>query len=195
MKNKKFSFKTEYVEVWNYVKSLKNYIYLSLGIFVLFALIGFFVPAPEFLRQIILNFLKELVDKTSGLSQVELIAFLFFNNTTSSFFGMFFGIFLGIFPLISLIFNGYLLGFVASISVSEAGPLILWRLFPHGIFELPALFLSLSMGLKLATFVLKKNVWKELKNYSLNSMRVFILVVIPLLIIAAIIEGSLIVLA
>ena len=34
--------------------------------------------------------------------------------------------------------------------------------------------------------------WKTLKLYFENSMRVFILIVIPLLIIAAIIEGSLI---
>jgi len=48
------------------------------------------------------------------------------------------------------------------------------------------------MGLKFGTFIFQKKRMKSFKNYFWNGLRVFLLVVIPLLIIAAVIEGSLI---
>jgi stage II sporulation protein M len=120
------------------------------------------------------------------------IEFIFFNNIQSSFIGMLFGIILGIFPVIAAVANGYLLGFVAETTAEEAGIFILWRIFPHGIFELPALFISLGLGLKIGTFIFKKNKLKTLAIYLLKSIKVFFYIVVPLLIIAALIEGSLI---
>jgi stage II sporulation protein M len=118
--------------------------------------------------------------------------FIFFNNLKSSFFGMSFGILFGIFPILVTIFNGYLLGFVSAFSVAGGGVLSLWKLLPHGIFELPAIFLSLGLGLRLGTLVFQKNKQKFLKENILRSLKIFLLIVIPLLIIAAIIEASLV---
>jgi len=94
--------------------------------------------------------------------------------------------------LFSSIGNGYVVGFVLSKSVLDSGFSVIFNLFPHGIFELPAVFISLGMGLKLG-FTFFQNNWKKkiLKNL-LNSLRVFVLIVFPLLIIAAIIESILI---
>ena len=121
-----------------------------------------------------------------------MIRFIFFNNVQSAFFGMIFGVLLGLFPVIFAITNGYVLGFVASVSVNAEGILILLRLFPHGIFELPAIFISLGLGLKIMTFIFEKNKLKTLKIYTKNSLRTFLFIIIPLLIIAAVIEGTLI---
>jgi stage II sporulation protein M len=163
------------------------------------------------------------------MSRGELISFIFLNNLQSSFFGMVFGIALGIFSMITSVLNGYLLGFVSSKAVYEGGILVLWRLFPHGIFELPALFLSTGLGLKLGLpFIYRyfKYYWKKQNNFALlmgilflplsiiltlisnknlrkyqlkdflfrfnNSLRVFLFVIFPFLLIAAIIEGILI---
>ena len=104
---------------------------------------------------------------------------------------MIFGVLLGIFPIIAAIANGYLLGFVASISVGNVGFLVLWRLLPHGIFELPAIFISLGLGLKFGTFIFQKRKLESFKEFFWSSLRVFLLIVIPLLVIAGIIEGSL----
>jgi len=105
---------------------------------------------------------------------------------------MFFGIMLSIFPVLSALVNGYVLGFVASKVSAGSGFFVLWRLLPHGIFELPALFISLGLGLKLGTFVFQKKKLKTLREYLFETIRVFFFIIIPLLIIAAIIEGSLI---
>jgi len=69
--------------------------------------------------------------------------------------------------------------------------LTLWKLFPHGIFELPAVFISLALGMKLGTFIFQKKKMNSFKDYLWNSFRIFIFVVIPLLVIAAFIEGYL----
>lgn len=192
MKNKKFNLKKEYGKSWNFVKESRNFIYSVISVFFIFSLIGFFIPAPAMISGQILKFIEELLLKTQNMGNFELIKFIFFNNIQSSFFGMIFGAFLGIFPFMAIVANGYVLGFVASLAVNSEGVFVLWRLFPHGIFELPAIFISLGLGLKIGTFIFKKKKFESLKEYSLNSLRVFLFIVLPLLIIAAIIEGSLI---
>jgi len=192
MKNKKTKsfFKQNYFKSWNYIKQSQHFIYAILIIFFLFISIGFLVPIPGILEKRILEIIEELLKITQNMSCGELIQYIFFNNLQSSFLGLFLGIAFGIFSLVAAITNGYILGFVMLKSVQAEGVLVLWRLLPHGIFELPALFISLGLGLKLSTFIFKKNKIKSLKNYLFESIRVFIFVILPLLLVAAIIEGS-----
>ena len=228
-------FRENYRESLDYIKDSRNFIYSIMAIFLSFSFIGFFVPAPSVLETKILEFIAELLRETGGLSQLELIKFIFFNNIQSSFIGMLFGIILGIFPVIAALANGYLLGFVAEKTAETGGIYILWRIFPHGIFELPALFISLGLGLKLGIialifFIVKpiqfywnknklisfsfilfylptliitlisnnklRNLMEKLLfnylDYLSKSIKVFFFIVIPSLIIAAVIEGSLI---
>ena len=180
----------EYKKSWDFIKETKNFIYSIIVIFFIFSIFSFFVSPPEFITEQILIFIQELLDKTKDMSHFELTRFIFLNNLQSSFFGMLFGIFLGIFPLVGAISNGYLLGFVSSLAIESEGIFILWKLFPHGIFELPAIFISLGMGLKIGTFLFQEKKLESLKNYVWNSLRVFLFIVMPLLIIASIIEGS-----
>ena len=185
-----FSIKENYKFCWNYIKETKNFIWIIFGIFLVFALLGFFVPVPSQISDQLLKYIQELLGQTAGMNVFQLISFIFLNNSRSSLFGMLFGIALGIFPVFVALFNGYVLGFVSRRSVNAEGIFILWKLFPHGIFELPAVFLSLAMGVKLGTSLIDgKGKFKE--NFY-SSLRVFISVVIPLLIIAATIEGTLI---
>jgi len=187
---KKDFFKENYTQSWKYIKESRYFIYSIIFLFLFFVLLGFFFPVPENISAYILEFIEELLRKTEGMSQGELIKFIFLNNIQGSFFGMIFGVLFGVFPLMSVIANGYLLGFVVAKSVQSQGIVILWRLFPHGIFEIPALFLSLGLGLRLGAFIFQKEKLKSLQKYIWESLRVFLFVIIPLLIVAAIIEGS-----
>ena len=179
----------QYKKSWDFIKEIKNFIYVSIGIFFFFAIYSFFISPPDFVVEKILKFIQELLDKTKNLGHFELTRFIFLNNLQSSLLGVLLGVFLGIFPLIATISNGYLLGFVSALAVESEGILFLWRLFPHGIFELPAIFISFGMGLKIGTFLFQKEKMESLKDYFLNSMRVFLFIIVPLLIVAAIIEG------
>ncbi|MCL5018639.1 MAG: stage II sporulation protein M [Candidatus Pacearchaeota archaeon] len=192
---KSFDIIKEYKKSWEYLKESKNFIFIIIGIFVFFVLVGFVIPPPEFIYNEIMKFVEELFETTKDMSMSQLIGFIISNNTKSTFFGILLGMFFGIFPIISAISNGYLLGFVSALSVQNAGFSVLWKLLPHGIFELPAVFISLGLGLKLGTFIFKKEKMKHLKEYTINSFKVFFLVIVPLLIIAGIIEGTLMVLS
>ncbi|MDP3986733.1 MAG: stage II sporulation protein M [Nanoarchaeota archaeon] len=218
-----------YLKSWKYVEDSRSFIYLVMGLFVFSTLVGIFIPVPSSLEGKILDYISELLSMIRGMSHFDLISFIFFNNLKSSFFGVILGIFLGIFSLMSSLINGFVLGFVLSKSIVVEGPLTILRLVPHGIFELPALFISLGMGAKLGLWLIIEPVrfyWKSNKLISLSfillylptmiftlifdnkfkkkmnlsfaqfrknfisSLVVFFLIVVPLLLIAAIIEGS-----
>jgi len=191
-KRKKFSIIEEYKKSWDYIKESKNFIYIAIGIFLLFLLIGFLIPAPKILADELLKFIRDLLNQTEGLSQFELIQFIISNNVKTTFLSIFFGAIFGIFPIINTIINGYVLGFVFILTVNNSGVWELWRILPHGIFELPAVFISFGLGIKLGMFIFQKKKLEFFKDYFMNSLRVFLLIILPLLIIAGIIEGILI---
>jgi len=212
------------------LKKIKSYFWFSLFIFFFIAFIGLLLPT--FFEEEILNLIKNLIAQTEGLGPLGLISFIITNNIQSAFFGIILGVFLGVFPLAIIIINGYVLGFVANKSIAIGGFSILWRLFPHGIFEIPAILISIALGLWIGISLMyncikhyKRNINNLnisllillsiiflplsfliyititltntklrkifLKNFS-DSIRIFILIVIPLLVIAGIIEGFLI---
>ena len=138
------------------------------------------------------EFVKELLEETSGLNMWQMIVFILNNNLKSSFIAMLLGIFLGIFSVLTAFANGYVLGFIAEKSVKVEGFSVLLRLLPHGIFELPAVVLALALGTKLGFFWLARNKKKEFLKRLEQSLRVFLFIILPLLIIASIIEGILI---
>lgn len=192
MEKRKKKIKEMYKEAFDYIKECKRFIFAIVIIFIASSLLGFFLPTPPQIEESIIKFIQELLEKTKDMNQIELISFIFTNNLQSSFIGMTLGILLGIFPLIITLMNGYLLGYIAEMASEAESILSLWRLFPHGIFELPAIFIALGMGLKISAFAFQKNKIKSLKRNIIKSLKTFVLIIIPLLIIAAIIEGTLI---
>jgi stage II sporulation protein M len=152
---------------------------------------GFVFPAPDFIVEIIREIIKKLAEQTGGLNAIELMVFIFWNNLKLSFLGLSLGIVLGIFPVMMSFFNGYVLGFVSKITMREAGIFSLWRIFPHGIFELPAVFISLGLGIKLGFFIFYSDD-RDFLKFIKKSFFAFIFVVLPLLVVAAVIEGALI---
>lgn len=189
--DKNFSLKKNFSLSWNYLKESRKFIYTAIILFFVFAFIGFIFPTPDSILQIIFDTIKEILAKTEGLSPVGLFAFIFMNNLEVSLIGMIAGIIFGIFPLMTAVANGYFLGFVGKYSVSQEGILSLWKILPHGIFELPAIFISLGLGLRLGIFLFNKKE-KSFRENVIDSLRAFFFIVVPLLFIAAIIETSLI---
>ena len=213
------------------IKKVKLYFLFSLILFLFVGIIG--LSFPVFFEEQIYNLLRELIGKTENLGLVELIQFIIYNNMSTSFIGMLSGILLMVPSLFVLIINGYILGFVANKSIFVEGITVLWRLFPHGVFELPAVLISLSLGIRIGYSLMYnclKLYNKKLDNFTIflviilsiiffpiafivyiiltlinarlrknfygkivESLRTFIFVIIPLLVIAGIIEGMLIV--
>jgi len=189
---KNLSTKVQFREAAAYIRESKHFIFISIILFVFGAIIG--VIFQNELAPTINEILKELLNKTFGLNTPEMIFFILQNNLQSAFLSILFGIFLGIFPVVSGIINGVILGYVLSKATEVSGITSWWRLLPHGIFELPAIFISFGLGIKLGfSFLLSRKLRiKEFKRRFYNSINVFLMVIIPLLIIAAIIEAILI---
>jgi len=208
MKRRNF-FIENYKKCWKFFLECRWYFVFAFGIFALTFLIGF--AFPIFFREEIFRFIEMLMLEIGGKGVLELIGFIFLNNVWASFMAFVLGIGFGILPLVTCIANGYLLGFVARETVMVDGILTMWRILPHGVFELPAIIFSIGMGLKLGWSVVggtltnlkQKSVgadsrWSVMKDKRSigyvfrEGFRFFVFVVLPLLVVAGVIEGILI---
>ncbi|MAH03531.1 hypothetical protein CMI39_01950, partial [Candidatus Pacearchaeota archaeon] len=77
MRNK-FNLKEQYRASWNYIKESKNFIWAIVGVFLLFAFVGFFIPASPELEETIMNFLRQLLEKTKDFNQWGNFPLIFF---------------------------------------------------------------------------------------------------------------------
>lgn len=190
MVNKKISAKNIYAESVKYIKESSRYILTIVIIFLFFSIVSFFITFPEAFEIALAKKLKEIVIMFEGAGLLKTIWLIFSNNLYVAFLSIILGLFLGIFPIMASISNGIMVGFVAQKATQVDSIFILWKLLPHGIFEIPAIMISMGIGLRLGINIFKKKY--NLKENSMKSLLVFLLIIEPLLIIAAIIEGVLI---
>lgn len=102
-------------------------------------------------------------------------------------------------PAFSLLVNGVVIGGVLAVVAGQqgasVGQLVVFGLLPHGIFELPAILLAIAAGLwlclNMCRLILKKPSALPLEEALPALLRLFLLTVLPLLIVAAAIEGYL----
>lgn len=185
--------KEQFREAVRYLKESQKYIYSIVIIFALSTILGYFLRSQlSFLNPL----LEQIIDRTQGLNTIEMIFFILQNNLQSALLSVLIGVVFGIFPVFTAIVNGVILGYVAGFASEASGFLILWRLLPHGIFELPAIFIAMGLGLKLgfSLFLPEETRTDTFTKRFYDSANAFLMIVIPLLIIAAAIEGILIVL-
>ena len=146
-----------------FINKSKKYIYTIALIFLASLLLGFLLA--NILAPLLNPLLLETIKKAENLNTFsEFFNFIFLNNSMVSLLGMILGIFFGIFPIIISSFNGLLIGYVIKKITETGGFLEIWRLFPHGIFELPAAIISLGIGLKLGRDLIKNFTAKNKKD-------------------------------
>lgn len=173
-----------------YIAQSRSYILFATLLFFLATLVSLSSPA---LFSSFDALLRDLARQSEGLNGVQLFFFIFQNNLMSAFFALFLGVFFGIVPLFNALLNGAVLGYVLSRVLPIAGVDVLWRLLPHGIFELPAIFIAIGLGIKLGFSFFVKPVKRTLLKRLDASCKVFLFVIFPLLFIAAVIESLLII--
>jgi stage II sporulation protein M len=184
--------KNPYKRAFHYIKLSSNYIWFVFIFFIFSALLGFiFASNFGFLNEM----LRQLISQTEGLNVFQLFDFIFMNNAKVSVVGLFSGVLFGIIPLFYIFINGIVLGYVFNLTWTLVGWQEFWRILPHGIFELPAVFISLALGIRIGTFVFVRGKIEVLKERLRESLFVFLFVVVPLLLIAGIIESLLIILS
>ena len=181
-----------FLESYKFVLDSKNLIYTSAIIFFCFFGLAFVVHPSSTILEAIKKMVSELLAKTAGFGFSEMFWFIFLNNLQASFFAMAFGVFFGVFPLFVLVSNGYFSGFVSYLAVRSSGWGSLLSLLPHGVFELPAIFISTALGFRAGFFIFRKEKVSFLEIL-FSCLKAFLFIVLPLLFVAAIIESGLIV--
>ncbi|MGD1861726.1 MAG: stage II sporulation protein M [Leptolyngbyaceae cyanobacterium] len=98
----------------------------------------------------------------------------------------------GAFTVFILIFNGLMIGAIATLVAQTDLAYDLWAfVFPHGALELPAIFLAGGAGLLLAKAILLPGQYRRIDALQIYGRQAAELVygIVPMLIIAGIIEG------
>ena len=185
-------------EVFSTIRDNKNLMLLSIGLFLLGSISGFYIfkvllnNNPE----VIDTFLKEFQDMFGPLKEMtslELFYTIFFVNTRTSFLIMMLGVFLGLFPFISLWGNGTVLGLIYGKFMAEGGdPIVfLMGILPHGVVEIPAILIAASQGFRIGKEIISppngKSRSESLRVNIRKGLKLFA-IIIPLLLIAAFIE-------
>jgi stage II sporulation protein M len=109
------------------------------------------------------------------------------HNLMASYILIISGALFGIFPTIALALNGAVVG-AAVRSIGTDMSRVLLHLVPHGVFELPAFFISAAIALHCGKASIQQLGFKEIVARWRLGTRVFLLLVFPLLVIAAFIE-------
>lgn len=166
---------------------------ITVGILILTGILGGFTTHEDAsIGEELISLMNEEVFSHIASEHPAIVAAnIFANNTETSLILFIGGASFGLITALILSVNGFVIGLVVEYVRQEQGlTVILAGVLPHGIFEIPALILAGMFGL-----LLGEELWRELHgtgdaiSAARKYGRQFLAIVLPLLGIAAIIEG------
>jgi uncharacterized membrane protein SpoIIM required for sporulation len=177
-----------------------SYTVASTAIFALGALAGMFITlsSPDYMREFLGPQMVSTIEKHEMWTHSVVAAapqessFIMTNNMTVSFLTFAGGITAGLWTLFQLFFNGMLLGVIGVACAMNDMSIKLWSFVaPHGVLELPAIFIAGGAGLRLAQALLFPGTLSRRDSLAIGGNQAVQLLVgvIPVLIIAGTIEG------
>jgi len=178
----------------DYLIRLRPYFGASVLLFGAGTIIGLmavyhFPELGDYFKETIAAFVKTF----AGLPRLKLAGAIFINNAAKTLLSILLGALLGIVPGFFLLANGVALGVAWSLSASMRGAWFsLLSLLPHGILELPAVFLGTSIGMLIGVEALKQLTGKSEARIGAeltSGLRFFCTVIVPLLFVAALVEA------
>lgn len=137
--------------------------------------------------------IAEFVSFAHGLGPLGLFVFIVVNNVVKAAVMMVLGIAFGLVPILFLVSNGIVLAVAAALIAEREGTLVaVAGLLPHGILELPAVLLAAAAGLRLGAAALERtrHPGRDIRMEMLAAWRVFAALIVPLLVVAAIVETT-----
>ncbi len=172
-----------------------------MGFLIFICVIGiswlFFARNIDLANSIISMFMKGIMDKVKSPDDLT-FSLIFVNNVKACIFIILLGIIPFIFyPVIALFINGAAIGAVGAIymaSTPDANFLnFSLGILPHGVLEIPAVLISFGCGYLICMEITKKLLSKghiSIKRVVFYALKTYVLVVIPLLLVAALIEAN-----
>lgn len=192
----------QYARAFSFLHEIWRFLLIVTALLIGSGVIGYLlaVTFPEFFNEF-MNMLRitltegGLVDDEGNISEIM----LFLNNARVALTGIIQGIMPFVFiPVLFVLLNGTLTGIVLGYQWNngENVPLtFLSGIMPHGLFEFPALIISWAAGMFLCYSMIKlifgKKSGDEFAELLKKTAAIYCCIVVPLLIIAAIVEANL----
>lgn len=195
--------KQQYKEIGRFISKDLRFILPGTVVFFIAIIIlahAFILNNPE-LQNELMNYIRDNVVGDISLDGGMITAAdLFRNNILACLVTVVIGLVPFLFlPVVSLFMNAAVLGVLGAVyqyrGMSVAG-MYLFGIMPHGLFEFPALLISMAMGIHLC-YCLVKRICEGRYNRGIvakalaNCLRTYMLLIVPLLVVAALIEANL----
>jgi len=169
-----------YHRIWSDLQEARAYIVAAVLIFAAGGVLALLIPhVGEKVISLVLEYFKPFKDK----QYLELVVAIFLQNASSAFLAIACGFLLGIIPVLGAFFNGIVLG-----AIVHLDPLHIFMIIPHGLFELPAVFIAWGLGIWCAGGLFHASSAQTVIVRVKKSLNIYLGVIVPLLILAAIIE-------
>lgn len=185
-------------KIFYIVDNNKRWIALALAVFLFGTAISLLFSGESLIMNDFVSGQEDSLQELARLvfegSPLRGVFIIFFNNLLASLQVMLLGVLLCIPPLLGLLANGALLGSVLGMLHQQGFnivPFLILGILPHGIFELPAFFISAAFGLKIGfrlLFPLPPHGRKESLGMAWKEYWALFPLVVMLLILAAFIE-------
>ncbi|MNI36018.1 hypothetical protein D3C73_900560 [compost metagenome] len=147
----------KFKELFIHFGEMKHYIIAAALVFSFGIFLGW--QQPEQLANFLKGEIKSLQSLSGYISEKEnpqlwFFFVIFLNNASKAVIFIFLGLLFGILPLSMLVVNGLVLGYVLSAEASNTTWLLVVKgILPHGIIEIPAIFIACAYGIKLGVLV------------------------------------------
>jgi stage II sporulation protein M len=179
---------TEFIRISKFaLQDARHYIIAAVVLFIAGVLAGF-MQSDYFTLSV--SHFEVLAGFLKNQNAVLVIIFLLLKNALACFIVLWTGVLLGIVSMFAAVQNGILMG--AILSRQESVLLAFLSILPHGIFELPAFFTACGVGLWRGMWLFRRYKHETYKERARKGYLVFFRMILPLLGIAAVIEGILI---
>ncbi|WP_440947303.1 stage II sporulation protein M [Methanosarcina sp. T3] len=176
----------------SYLRFIWPYFLIIAGVFFVALLAGYNSSAnfPNMADELMKGFSNRF-EPLLSMPPIVIMFGIFLNNASVSLIFLVLGLAFGVLPVLFIAFNGYVVGVISHLVAQEKGLLfITLALLPHGILELPMVFLSAGIGLRLGHQVFAALIGRhtEIKKEFKGGLRFYFRWIVPLLFVAAVVE-------
>ena len=142
----------------------------------------------------LLEMLKDTYGGITALDPFERMLEIFKNNVSTCFMALLGGLVVGIIPFVIVVINGVVLGILVELFLRKQGAFfVIAAILPHGIIELPMVLISVGIGFRLGhaayLAMIHQKTMRELIYELKQGVFFYIKIVVPLLLLAALIES------
>ncbi len=178
-----------------YFYSSRKYFIAAVAVFTISFAVGILISVknPDASEKL-LEMLKDTYGGITALDPFGRMLEIFKNNVSTCFIALLGGLVIGIIPLVIVVINGAVLGILVELFLKKQGAFfVIAAILPHGIIELPMVLISVGIGFRLGHAAYLSMIYQKTIHELIYELKhgvfFYIKIVVPLLLLAALIES------